>query len=844
MLPARQSPRAAWLIALSALGLATALRFALEPVLDGRLPFATYFVAVVVVGLSGNLGATLTTGLLALILGDSLFVTSGRSAFARGQLLVIALTVLLGTGSLVAILTGRLRRMGNRLNEAADIHSATVHREHARFQEIVASIPGVVWEAWGQPDSAQQRINFVSDYAQDMLGYAPEEWTSTPNFWLKLVPPEDRERAARVAATMFETGQSGENEFRWVAKDGHVIWVLARSSVIKNANGKPVGMRGVTFDITARKEAERHLALLAEISTLGATHPNFTDLAESIAARATAVIGDACIIRMVDGNMLKCVGYDHRDAEALPYLRALAEQTNLGVENPFYVELLGHARTVVAENVPVSEYQSLEGLVAPELIERYHRCSGVLCPLMSHGRVFGTLALRRFHGGKYTPSEVMLIEAIAAKAALVLDNARLIERVRTEAEEAGRARAEAVEAVRVKDEFLATLSHELRTPLNAILGWAQMLVDARVPPDRREAAIATIVRNAKSQEQLISDILDVERVMAGKIRLDPRRVDLREIVRVAAETVQPSADAKRVRLDLQLAPVVAPIIGDADRLKQVTWNVLSNAIKFAPANGRVDVRLEEAPNHVELVVEDNGPGITPEFIPVMFEPFRQADSSTTRTHKGMGLGLAIAKSLIEMHGGEITAANSHTPSRTGAVITIRLPRQSALASVAVSDAARPASAPSASTSLDEPSLDSLRVLVVEDDRDARELIGQILRRYGASVTLAASAADGFEHFTREPPDVLISDIEMPGEDGYTFIARIRALPIEAGRAVPAAAITAYASAADRLRALTAGFDAHVAKPVQPAQLAGVIATLARRRKEPTTATFGSAELMG
>jgi CheY-like chemotaxis protein/two-component sensor histidine kinase len=378
----------------------------------------------------------------------------------------------------------------------------------------------------------------------------------------------------------------------------------------------------------------------------------------------------------------------------------------------------------------------------------------------------------------------------------------------------------------VKDEFLATLSHELRTPLNAILGWAHMLQDPHLPPERRRAAIETIVRNAQSQEQLIADILDVQRIMAGKIRLNVRSINLGDIVRAAAETVQPSADAKQIRLQLLVDLDVPLIVGDADRMKQVVWNLLSNAIKFAPKNGRVQVRLLRGVDLCELIVEDNGPGIAPEFIPYMFERFRQADSSTTRAHKGLGLGLAIVRSLVEMHGGTISAANA-TADQSGAIFTIRLPIRGPQPAVDEDDLPPLADRPPHWHDK-APPLDDLNVLVVEDDTDARELLTQILGRCGARVTAAASAAEGFAAFQQHRPDVLISDIEMPDEDGYMFIRRIRALTADAGRDVPAAAVTAYASPTDRLRVLGAGFNMHLAKPVQPAELALVVASLAGR----------------
>jgi signal transduction histidine kinase/CheY-like chemotaxis protein len=426
---------------------------------------------------------------------------------------------------------------------------------------------------------------------------------------------------------------------------------------------------------------------------------------------------------------------------------------------------------------------------------------------------------------------------IASRRELSLENARLLVNAERDAEEARRARADAEEASRVKDEFLGTLSHELRTPLNAIVGWAHMLRDPALSEDRRRAAIETIVRNAQSQEQLIADILDVQRIMAGKLRLEPRSIDLGDIVRAAAETVQPSADAKNIKLQLLRDLNVTPIWGDSDRLQQVTWNLLSNAIKFTPNGGRVQVRLQQSEDECEMVVEDNGPGIAPDFLPYVFERFRQADSSSTRTHKGLGLGLAIVRNLVEMHGGSITVSNVSEPGRTGAVFTIKLPRRAARPAAAVAGDLESAASGDRPAWLDEgPSLSDLRVLVVDDDPDARELIGTILERYGAAVALAASAEEGMQALTNGAPHVIITDIEMPQEDGYAFIRRVRALPPDAGGKLPAAALTAYASVADRMKVLAAGFNMHVAKPVQPAELAMVVASLAGRQAEATEAT--------
>jgi PAS domain S-box-containing protein len=816
-----------YFFAVVAVLVATLVRMAVDPLVDGRVPFATYFAALAAVGLFGNLGAALFATALSTFAGAFFFMPPRYTLSGLSAADLFSLALFAASGVVIAVLAGRMQQARERVRAAGEAeaqHRAAVQAERSRLQDLVRSIPGVVWEAWGHPDSARQRIDYVSEYVETMLGYTPEEWTSTPNFWLQIVHPDDRDKAAKTAADMFATGGVGDNEFRWIAKDGRALWVVARSSTIIDEDGVPVGMRGITLDISRRKEAERRLAVLAEISATGLSGAPFEQLAQHIARRAAEAVGEYCIMRMLRGDRLESVACAHVDPAAEHVVDRIAAPSNVIEVNSLYAEMTRHPCTIIENNLPEDAFAHVnrDGLEAE--FQKYRARRGVFAPLVAEGRFVGTLAIGRATGEPFTREDAQFAEAIAARASLALENARLVEAAQRDAEEARAARAEAEEAGRVKDEFLATLSHELRTPLNAILGWAHMLRDPQLPPERRDAAIETILRNALSQEQLISDILDVQRIMAGKIRLNVRTVDLGNVVRSAAETVQPSADAKSVKLQL-LVDLDAPAIsGDPDRLQQVAWNLLTNAIKFAPTGGRVQVRLLKVDDQCELVVEDNGPGINPEFIPHMFERFRQADSSTTRTHKGLGLGLAIVRSLVELHGGTITAGNATTPGATGAVFTIRLPKHSAQTAGADSVVD-----PEASWNGDAPALDGVHVLIVEDDNDARDLLTTILHRCNAQVTAVSSAADGMAAFTARRPDVVVSDIEMPEEDGYSLIRRIRSLDAEQGGNVPAAALTAYASPSDRMRVLGAGFNIHVAKPVQPAELAMVVASLVGRR---------------
>jgi CheY-like chemotaxis protein/anti-sigma regulatory factor (Ser/Thr protein kinase) len=379
-----------------------------------------------------------------------------------------------------------------------------------------------------------------------------------------------------------------------------------------------------------------------------------------------------------------------------------------------------------------------------------------------------------------------------------------------------------LESSRLKDEFLATLSHELRTPLNAIVGWSRLLMDGQLSEPDAARAVETIHRNAAAQNQLIADMLDVSRIVSGKLRLDLREVDPAAVIGSAVDTVLPAAHGKGIALHTLIDPDAGPITGDPDRLQQVIWNLLSNAIKFTPRGGQVLLRLEKAESQIGITVEDNGPGVDPDFLPFVFDRFRQADSSSTRRQGGLGLGLAIVRHLVELHGGTATAENR---VGGGAVFTVLLPRR-AVSTAPTSHERHPAQ--EASTPSPAISLEGVTVLAVDDKLDALDLVSAVLTRRGAHVFTSQSAAQAIEMLRRERPDVLLADIEMPGQDGLTFMRKVRALPPYEGGRVPAAALTAYASSSDRTQALLAGFDMHVPKPTQPDELAAVVARLAGR----------------
>jgi signal transduction histidine kinase/ActR/RegA family two-component response regulator len=399
----------------------------------------------------------------------------------------------------------------------------------------------------------------------------------------------------------------------------------------------------------------------------------------------------------------------------------------------------------------------------------------------------------------------------------VLDAAALVQQRAAEAESANRA----------KDEFLAVLSHELRTPLNAIFGWARMLQEERLAPQDSARALEVIVRQANAQLQLIDDLLDVSRVTSGKMRLEVRALDLRAVVEQALDAVRPAADARDVRLDAALARV-DPVNGDPTRLQQAVWNVLMNAVKFTPAGGQVQVELRPAGAQVEIVVRDTGAGIAPEVLPYVFDRFRQADSSSTRAHTGLGLGLALVRHLVELHGGSVRA-HSDGLGR-GATFTLALP---VATGSPAEHAVRPPAPAAWNGALSRGArLDGQRVLIVDDDPDALELTSTVVAGAGAEARACASAPEALALLRTWRPDLLVSDIEMPGEDGYALIRKVRALPPAEGGAVPAVALTAYGRTQDRLLALSAGYTMHVPKPVDPGELTTILASLVSSRPSP------------
>jgi signal transduction histidine kinase len=426
-------------------------------------------------------------------------------------------------------------------------------------------------------------------------------------------------------------------------------------------------------------------------------------------------------------------------------------------------------------------------------------------PFKTGAQVAGALTWMRMpSSAPYTGEELLLAEEVARRAGLAVEHARLF--------------AEAQEANRIKDNFLATLSHELRTPLNAIIGWAQVLLEHEAEAEPQRHGLEVVLRNARAQEQIVSDVLDVSRIVSGKIRLDAAATDVVEVVDAAVEATRLPADARHVEVRFVRPSQPVIIAGDARRLQQVVWNLLANAIKFTPNGGRVEVAVEGGPEWIQVLVSDTGIGIDPAFLPRIFDRFAQAGDSITRGSGGLGLGLSIVRHIVELHEGTVSAASEG--EGRGATFTVRLPvspRRRQAGAVADIPAESGRSDPSSAH------LAGLVVLVVDDDRDARDVLEMVLRRAAADVMSAASVREAVACVRERTPDVVISDIGMPHEDGYSLIGKLRAL----GVAAPAIALTASVGADDERRAMEAGYQIHVPKPVTPARLLELVAAASR-----------------
>jgi PAS domain S-box-containing protein len=553
---------------------------------------------------------------------------------------------------------------------------------------------------------------------------------------------------------------------------------------------------------TRAEAASQRLRNLQSVTEAALAHLSLDELFAELLVRITRALAvDTAAILLLDDDRATLRLRAARGLE-----EAVARGTTIAVGTGFAGRIASERRPMVVHDV-----------ASADVLDRVIHDTKVRvllgAPLMIADTVLGVLHVGALDDRRFTDEDVQLLQLVADRVALAIDRATVYQAER-------RARRDAEAANRMKDEFVATVSHELRTPLTAILGWARLLRSGRYPlPAEAATPLETIERNARAQARLVDDLLDVSRIITGRLRLDLRPTDLGSVVDAALDAVRPAAAAKDIALASSLDPSATSVLGDPNRLQQIVWNLLTNAVKFTPDGGRVALEVRRHGSRARVIVRDTGKGISAEFLPYIFERFRQEDSTATRAHGGLGLGLAIVRHLVEMHGGTVHAESPG--DGLGSTFTVTLP----LAGRGVAGADVHATGASTGTrggAAFDARLDGLRVLVVDDEVDSRETVAAMLVAQGADVLTAASAPGALQVLDTSAVDVLVADIGMPGTDGYGLIRQVRALPApHAG--IGAVALTAYARAEDRERALAAGFDAHIAKPVEPAALAALVA---------------------
>ncbi len=676
-----------------------------------------------------------------------------------------------------------------------------------------------VWRVPGEVLLGKERVNLLANLAQQLVD--PEEFLERTNMIYEECLPETTDRVC------FQDGR-----------------VYERCSRLQKIGDRVVGRVWSYRDISEQVRAEetlrdeaRILELLNKTGTAIAAQLDLRNIVQIVTDAGTELTGakfGAFFYTKTDenGEALTLFTLSGAPREAFekfghPRATALFGPTFQG-EGPIRSDN-------ILQDARYGQFSPHHGMPQGHLPVRSYLAMPVIS---SSGEVIGGLFFGHPEIGVFTERAERIIVGVAAQAAIAIDNARLYEAAQREIEQRKRAEAErekllvsekeararAERETRMKDEFLATLSHELRTPLNAILGWANLLGATDRPEDVAEG-VSVIERNARAQAQIIEDLLDMSRIISGKVRLEVQQVDLLQLIRSAVESVNPMATARQVALSTTLDPEAGAIRGDPARIQQVLWNLLTNAIKFTPKGGTVEVLLEQVESKVAIRVRDSGEGITPEFLPNVFDRFRQADASTTRQHGGLGLGLAIVKNLVELHGGGVTAESGGR--NRGATFTVRFPLSAV--QLEPEERARPRGGVlEEGAGFRRQDLRGVKILAVDDDVDARELLRRVLSECGAVVELASSAREALQALQTMKPDVLVSDVGMPGEDGYSLLQRVRALSAEEGGAIPAIALTAFARVEDRKRALGCGFQLHLAKPVESSELITAVANLAGR----------------
>jgi PAS domain S-box-containing protein len=742
---------------------ATSLRFVLAPVLGEGVPFILYYPAIVLCAWFGGLRSSLFATALGGAIAWYMFFPPHYSFAISGSAMIAQLLTYLLSGILISYL-GNSR---HRARKRTELSTTQARRGKEELRVTLASVgDGVI------TTDRQGVVTFLNNMAEILTGQTQAEAVGKPfHQVLKIIDENTRQPLENPAAKVLEQNQSAKlpPNTILISKDGSERFIEDSIAPLRDEHGDVFGVVLIFRDITERKSAEEAQYRLAAI----------------VESSDDAIIGKT--------------------------LQGVITSWNKGAEKVF-----GYSASEAVE-------QSIH-LIIPE--ERQKEEEHILARLARGERIEHFETVRRRKDGSLIDISLTVSPILdgdghiigASKIARDITEGKRIEEERKQIldrEKAARARAE--EASRLKDEFLATVSHELRSPMNGMLGWLNLIQGGKLDQEGVSQAIDTIERNARSQMRLIEDLLEVSRTIMGKTRLNIGMVDVFSTVKSALDAIRPAADAKAIRLQAILDPMARPISGDPDRLQQVVWNLLSNAIKFTPKGGRVQIILRSRNSHVEIIVADTGQGISQEFLPHVFERFKQASAGSTRKHGGLGLGLAIVRNLVELHGGTVTAESPGEGK--GATFTIKLP-------VMIATEAVPAVEESNGEFESLPTLTGLYLLVVDDSAEARNLINTVLKQYGAEVLIAGSADEAREILKTSHIDVIISDIEMPDEDGYSFIRSVRTMKHTEN--TPAVALTAYARSEDRKRAIVEGFQFHIPKPVEPSELIAVIASLTGR----------------
>ena len=717
-----------------------------------------------------------------------------------------------------------------------DVSSRKIAEDSLRQSEEVLralanTIPQLAWMA--EPDGA---IVWFNERWYEYTGTTPEGAAGWG--WQGTVDPDVLPAMQEHWASSLRTGEPFEMEYPIRGADGQYRWFLTRVNAVRDRRGKVVRWFGTNTDVDQVKRAEQALReeskVLELLNSTGSALASTRDLRSLLQVATDAASGIA-------GARFAAFFYHGKEGEgpkfSLYTVSGGSANEFQSFGEPHATALFGAgfrgAGLVRSTDIGGTSHDGPAlpqfGMLSGQPVVKSYLSVPVTA---ASGEAIGTMFFGHPEPGVFTERTERIVRGIAAQAAVALDNTRLYEAAQQAAEERKvlleserEARAEAERSSQMKDEFLATLSHELRTPLSAILGWAQVLRRGGKDEADRQRGLQTIERNARAQAQLIEDLLDMSRITSGKVLLDIQNLSPAGFLDAAIETVRPAADAKNIRLEKHYDADPGTIAGDPARLQQVVWNLLSNAIKFTPRDGQVTVELARRGDSVVITVRDTGAGIKPEFITHVFERFRQADASMTRRHGGLGLGLSIVKHLIEQHGGTVRAESAG--EGLGSSFSIELPLSKAAPPTRRSRAGLVGAPSPATPELTLRDLGGVSVLVVDDDRDARELIARILTDCHARVRIAASAREAFDALRADLPDLLISDLGMPEVDGFELLSWVRSLGRDRGGLLPAVALTAFARSEDRLRALEAGFNSHISKPVEPSELIAAVASLVR-----------------